>query len=85
MLTRRRNEWTEEGVEAEAEAMMVSGNMGGDVFHKILTNWTSTPVAGTMNFSREDRDKGKGEERDTEEIRVDVTAPDPAVEIITEG
>ena len=38
-----------------------------------------------MNFSREDRDKGKGEERDTEEIRVDVTAPDPAVEIITEG
>ena len=38
-----------------------------------------------IKFSSKDRDKGKGEEQDTEGIRGDVTAPDLSVEIITEG
>ena len=38
-----------------------------------------------MKIIREDRDKGKGAERGTENIRVAVTAPDSAAVIITEG
>ena len=37
-----------------------------------------------MKVRREDRDKGKGVERDMVYIRVDVMAPDLAVVLITE-
>ena len=53
--------------------------------HKILINLTTTKVAYPMKFSREDRNKGKGVDRDIAAIKVAVTAPDLAVAVITEG
>ena len=38
-----------------------------------------------MKVIREDREKGKGAERNTATIRVAITAPDLAMVIITEG
>ena len=49
----------------------------------MLINQNPTTVANMMKVSTEDREKGKGAERDTGGIRVAVTALDSAVSLIT--
>ena len=84
MLPRRGRAWTEEGVDAMVEAMMAAGNITVGLFHAMLMNWTPTTVAYMMKFSREDRYKDKGLERDVAGIKAAVTAPYLAVVLITE-
>ena len=75
----------EEGAGAKVEDMMAAGNMDVEAVHTMLMNLTPTTVTYTMKVSREYRDKGKGVDRDMAWIRVDVTAPDSDVVLITDG
>ena len=59
--------------------------MDAEAVHTMLMNLTPTTVTYTMKVSREYRDKGKGVDRDMAWIRVDVTAPDSDVVLITDG
>ena len=74
----------EEGVKSEVKAVIAAGDMDVEVIHKMIMNWTSKTVVDMMKFIREYRKNGKGAERDTAGIRVNVIAMDLAVVIITE-
>ena len=72
-------------MEADVEAVIAEGNMDVEAVHTMLMNLTPSTVTYTMKVSREYRDKGKGVDRDMAWIRVDVTAPDSDVVLITYG
>ena len=87
MFPRRGSAWTEEGVEAKVEAVMLSGGMDVEAVCAMLMNWTPTTVVEliktTCKDKDKDKDKDKGAERDTSAIRVTAMAPESAVVLIT--
>ena len=84
MLTSHGSALTEEGVEVKVDAVMTAGNVDVESFHAMLIHLTPKTVAYMMNVSREDKDKGKGTERDATGIKVEVTAPYFAAVLISE-